>query len=416
MTYLPFLQEAWQTVRSNQWRSLLTVFGIFWGVFIMVLLSCVGTVVSEMVGNVLDNTGERMVCFSSMHTTKPYNGYGTGRIWEISRDEVKKITEAMGQKIQVVAHTAHFYNKKHLITQGSKSAHGMLHGVDSPFIEYGPYLIMSGRNFNRADSEQMRSVCLLGTNLSEQLFGDKDPLGKQIEMEGHFYTVVGTVEGMVPIANQPEASRTVFLPIELMQQLYMGGSKIVNSVGFSFNPQEDIHACIQEVRQHLAKLYDLNPEDENAMFILNLNDYDKAFVAMGSGSALLAILGGTGILLAALLGVSTIILATIKDRTRDIAMRRVIGASNWDIILQIMSESLLLSCSGGLLGLFAACWAIQLGRNIMESMGYQSSMLYLSLPSVTTALLVIVIGGMAASIIPIRKALSIELVEALSKD
>lgn len=415
MTIFPLLQEAWQTVRGNRWRSLLTAFGVFWGVFVMVLLSAVGTIASGMVHNLVSATNPRSVAFSTLPTSKPYGGHDAGRKWEVTLPQVEKIREAMGTKIQVGL-SVYQRNKTFQVKQNDVSAQMMLQGVDNNYVDAYVMIVTTGRNFSRLDSEERRSVCLLGDNVAEQLFGDAEPLGQQIEVEGHFFTVVGTVKGMMPVPGQQDPSRVVFIPFELMQQLYMGDNDAINTMGFDFGEDADTEACIQEVWLHLASLNNLDPEDDMALLVVNFNTFDTAFSAMDTGTILLALLGGAGILFAALLGVSTIILATIKDRTRDIAMRRVIGASNWDIVSQIMTESLLLSLTSGLCGLLAACWTIQLGRHVLESMGYSSSMLYLPLPAVVMALVIIVVGGMLASALPIRKALSIELVDALSKD
>lgn len=418
MTIYPIILEAWHIICGNKWRSLLSAFGVFWGIYIMVILSATGTYISGMITQILDSTPSTVVCFSTLPTTIPYRGHDTGRESPISIASIEKTAEALGPKLSAIGLSSTFtvQNRTFDIKYKERTNTVPIQGLNDVYLNNSPLQILHGRGISRKDSEELRSVCVLGDALAEQLFAEEDPIGKCVELEGHMYTVIGTCNSLVPISSQPDASYVVLLPIRLLQHIFLEGDKSVTNVALIFSDDADLDICIQEAKHHLAVENDISPEDKEAILAVRMDEYAKAFEYMDSGIILLVLLGGIGILMAGLVGVSSIIFATIEERTRDIAMRQVIGASRGDIVLQIMSESVILSLSSGISGLVAAFWTIQIGRHILQNLGYNHNMLFVPGIAVCSALLVTILGGMAAAWAPVHKTLKIQLVEALDND
>lgn len=418
MTIYPIIQESWQTICGNKWRSLLSAFGVFWGIYIMVMLYATGTYISGMITKILESTSSTTVCYSTLPITKPYKGYDVGTEIPITISSIEKTVEVLGPKIKEVglSYTFTAQNRTFSIKYKRHTSIIPIQGVNEVYMSRSPLQVLSGRGITRRDCEELRSVCVLGDALAEQLFAEEEPLGKRVDIEGHLYTVIGICNSIVPIPSQPDASHVALLPIQLVQHVFLGGEKNVTNAALIFADDADLDACVSEAAGYMTAANNISPEDKDAMLIVRMDDYADVFKYMDFCIILLVLLGGSGILLAGLVGVSSIVFATIEERTRDIAMRQVIGASRGDIILQIMGESIILSLSSGVCGLLAAFWSVQIGRHILENMGYNHYMLYIPGFTVVLALLLIVFGGIGAAYAPIHKALRIQLVEALACD
>ena len=414
------LKEIWQTIARNKTRSLLTAFGVFWGVFLLVVLSSTGNGfengMMRQVEGVTPNTG----LFFTGTTSEPYKGYQKGRNWSMNLSDLKAIRDNFPDIVAISPEASVWTSEDKNVVYGNRSGSYTVKGVMPEYDYIMKSRIVKGRFINDADIANHRKVCLLGKRAFEDLF-DKgvDPLGKMVRVNGLYFQVVGvisTYNSNVQINGTPDES--VVLPFTTMQQLFSKGDDI-NFFVMAANDNASIAELQDKVEQLLKQRHDIAPDDKTALSSFNLEDIFKMFKGLFIGIHILIWIVGLGTLMSGIIGVSNIMLVTVKERTREIGVRRAIGAKPKNIISQVLSESLLLTTLAGLVGLcigvgIMAVVAMVTSNMLSDNMMFQDP--NMSFKAAVAATIIVILSGLLAGVLPAWRAIQIKAIDAIREE
>ena len=347
------INEIWQTIARNKTRSLLTAFGVFWGIFILVILLACGNGFDNGLRSQIEGFATNSTFLITTPTTEAYKGYQKGRNWDVDMSDI----EAIEKKIKGVDKVSPIfsqwtYNGENNVFYGTKGGNFSLKGVIPNYNEIDRCKVLYGRFINETDIVEARKVCVLGKKAYEDIIGtDKNPLGLMIKANGIYYHVVGVIEAYNnKVSISGSINETIILPLTTMQIAYNTGDKFdffMFTTARGYNTKD----LQTEVKNLLRERHDISPTDEGAFVCFDFEEMFTMFEYLFLGIKILIWIVGIGTLLSGVVGVSNIMLVTIKERTREIGVRRALGAKPSIIIRQVMAESLLLTILAGIVGL-----------------------------------------------------------------
>ena len=259
---------------------------------------------------------------------------------------------------------------------------------------------------------------MIGAKVNEVLFKGSDPCGKYIRVNGIYYQVVGVTKQRASSVNiGGRAEESVFLPFSTMQQTLNQGD-IIHFLCVSAKPGYKIDPVITQIKDIVKSQNQISPTDPQAVTVINLAAQFETFNMLFIGIDILIWLVGMGTLLAGIIGVSNIMMVTVKERTREIGVRRALGAKPWNIISQIMSESLLLTALAGLLGLSAGVFLLDLVDKIMSAQPASNGTMMehpeVSIQIAVAATVILLFSGLLAGLIPAWRAMQIKAIDRKS--
>ncbi len=403
-------QEIWTTITRNKLRSLLTGFGIFWGIFMLVLLLGIGNGFRDGIQRILNGVAANTCVFLTDRTSEPYRGYRKGRAWEMNARDVELIRGKARWVEQVAPVLYGAYSDKNVVRGMKSGTYNIMGVLPAQFVVY-PQVVMQGRLINEMDVEQRRKVCVISPGVYETLFSPgENPLGKYIRVKGIYFQVVG-VSRMVA-SNTGQKDESFYIPFTTMRYTFSRGDRIHQLFCIG---QEGVDASLveQEVKMILREAHDIAPNDEKAILSYNTQEMFQIFNNLILGVDLLIWIVGLGALMSGMVGISNIMLVTVRERTREIGVRRALGAKPVTILKQLMSESVLLTFVSGIFGFLLGVFILEMmARAMTDSTGL------LAPPSISfnmslLALFILVLAGVAAGILPTIRALKIKAIDAI---
>ena len=408
-------EEISDSLSKNRTRTFLTAFGIFWGIFMLILLMGGGRGLESMLGNNLAGFASNSGFIFAENTGKPYKGFRRGRYWSIELNDVQRVkncvegVELATPIIQNWGGTAMADNHSCSVTvTGERPDFAQ---VDNPKIKFG-------RSLNEVDDRQHRKVCVVGTRVVEELFpqlGKENPCGRFIQLDGVYYCIVGvsgkSAEGISIGGN---AQTTVHLPYGTMQQTYNRGNR-VDMLALTALPGYKMSDVQARTEQLLKRVHMIHPEDTEAVMKLNTEAIFSMIDNLFKGVSILVWMIGLGTLLAGAIGVSNIMIVTVKERTTEIGIRRAIGATPMDILSMVMSESVVLTLLSGMSGITLAVLILQ----VME-VGLRDSspevQFQISFGVAIGAASLLALLGLVAGLAPAIRAMKIKPVDAMREE
>lgn len=407
--------EIWVTITRNKTRSLLTCFGVFWGILMLVILLGAGAGLKNAVLGETEGVATNSVFFFSDRTSIPYKGFNKGRSWNIRNRDIEAIRRDVEGVDQVAPMIFGASGDKNVVF-GVNSGTYQVKGVTPAYFQIEVQDLLYGRLLNEIDERERRKVCTIGESVNDALFHGNDPCGKYIRVNGLYYQVVGVTKSRSQAVNiGGRSNESVFIPFNTLQQsMHLGD--IVYFFGVSIFPSEDIGAIITHIKQILFAQNEIAPDDPQAVAVINIAEMFQTFNLLFTGIDVLIWIVGMGTLLAGIIGVSNIMMVTVKERTKEIGVRRALGAKPFDIISQVMSESLLLTAMAGLLGLSAGVFLLDFINRLLLAM--PSDEIIIKDPSVNIqiaviATVILLVCGLLAGLIPAWRAMQIKAIDAL---
>ena len=406
--------EIWQTIQRNKKRSIMTAMGVFWGVFMLVVLLGVGLGLSGLLQSQLGGMSPNSAFLFTNSTSLPYQGMAVGRWWNMNNDDVESI-----KKIDGVKHVAPlFWGQSANAVHGTQNGDYMIVGYTPEYQVIDPVAILKGRYINDLDMQTGRKVCVIGDRVESELFPNKNPIGETILVNSGYYMVVGVVKrtNNVKIGSNTETS--IILPATLFQQIYNLGES-VNSIAITAHDDHSMVDVKEECKQIIKAAHIISPLDEKALSDFDLSEIFAKFASLFVGIVSLTWIVGLGTLFAGIVGVSNIMLVMVKERTQEIGIRRALGARPRVIIEQILSEAFVLTFIAGILGLAAAVGLISVIEEVLAGSiqgGHNNPMptsFQISFGLGMLCMGIIVAGSLIAGIIPAMRAIQIKAVDAL---
>ena len=403
-------QEIFETLSRNRSRTLLTGFGVFWGIFMLLALMGGGQGLKAILQQTLDGFATNSGFLIPNNTSKPYKGFRSGRTWQVTLDDIELLRnripeiDAITGNISAWGSTA-VYEDRTVNCQGR----GVLPdyaSIEAPRLQYGRYI-------NPVDIRQERKVCVIGKYVYQQLFPEGgDPCGKYIRFQGIYYQVIGVDFNNGNFSINGSADRAVTLPMSLMQKIYNRGNQ-VDFLCITAKPGYKIKDILKEGKAILSKEHFLDPTDKMAVIELNLEELFSIVDNLFKGISLLIWLVGFGTLLAAAIGVSNIMMVTVRERTTEIGIRRAIGATPRMILSQIMLESVILTLAAGLLGIVFAVLVLSGADLAVQHSEMAGASFQVSFGAGMAALAILTVLGLAAGLAPAKRAMDIKPVDAM---
>ena len=409
--------EVWASITRNRRRSLLTAFGVFWGVFMLVVMLSMGKGLKGSILNGIDLIPSNMtLCFTN-RTTIPYAGFRKGRVWDINTDDILELKTQIPQ-LQTISPVV--WGGSPNIVNSDKSGSYQLRGISGDYTKTYPIKIVAGRFINDMDVLECRKVVVLGQKIVDDIFFGEAPLGQYVKIGGISYQVRGVAVQTTDSFNMGGREDEIMnLPYTLVQRIYNMGSN-VGMIMIRANGDVAIKSMEEQIGAILKSRHQISPDDDSALQFMNLDQIVKVFTALGAGISLLMWIVGLGTLLSGAVGVSNIVMITVKERTNEIGVRRAIGAKPSSIVAQIMSESLLITVVAGIVGLVTGVVLMAvIGGNLKLGVGDSAITLVdpmLDFSTAVSAFAVIIVIGLAAGLLPASRALKIKAIDAIREE
>ena len=417
-----FDNDLWReiiiSVSQQKMRSLMTMFGVFWGIFMLILLvGCGFGFGNGIIGQLTSLESNTLFLFPA-NTTEPYQGYDRDRVWMFKSDDVRLLTGKLAGRVDELM-PVNSDDTVEVKNNSVSSTNGLI-GITPNYMKVVPQRVVEGRYINQIDVEQHRKVCLLGSQVAKVLFGDESPIMKRITVAGVIHTVVGVIKRTndnIALGGNPTES--VLLPITTEQDV-MNRRDEYNFLSITNFPQYPIEDDEEAIVSTIKEKHHIAPTDDNALDVFSLKAALSSFLGLELGLNILIWIIGIGTLAAGLIGIANIMIVTIKERTQEIGVRRALGAMPSKIIQQIMMESLTLTLTAGIAGIVSGVWCLY-ALDIFMSGDDGSSMTLIKDPMISiiptlSALVILVIGGLLAGYYPTKRALKVKAIEALREE
>ncbi len=406
-------QEIWSTLRRNRLRAILTACGVFWGLFMLIVMLGLGRGLENGARKQLSGLAAHAVFVWGQRTSLPYRGLQPGRYPRFKNDDVEALRRIPG--VEHVAPRLQFggWRQGTNIVYGSKTANFGVMGDSDEYPMVEPLIVSRGRFVNVSDMREARKVAIIGRQVQSVLFESEDPIGKNIQVRGVHFQVVGVIRSLKGGEEGERLESTVFIPFSTFQQAFNER----DHVGwFSLAARADVPAetIEEQVKKLLRQRHGIHPNDPEAIGSFNAAEQFAKLNGLFSGIRTFVWFVGTLTLLAGVLGVSNILLIIVKERTKEIGIRKALGATPSSIIALVVEEAVALTALSGYAGLVAGVLTLELIGKAVEKL--EEAPLTQPTVDVQAALLaagVLMVAGVVAGIVPAHQASKVHPVEAL---
>ena len=398
-------KEILDTLLRNKSRTLLTGFGIFWGLFMLLAMLGGGQGLKSMLSQNFEGFATNTVILVENNTTKPWKGLKEGRYWVLSYKDVDRL-KLMVPELDVVTPVVSRWGQT--ATYDKQSANCSVKGVKADYKSIETPKILYGRFINETDVVQERKVCVIGRRIYETLFpAGGDPCGTYIQAGPVYYRIVGVDVSSGNMSINGRADETVTIPLTVAQKIFRRGND-VDLICLTGKPGVQMSTLATRIRTIVAREHLFDPSDEQALMQINTEQLFSIVDNLFRGLNFLILLVGLGTLLAGAIGVSNIMMVTVRERTTEIGIRRAIGATPRDILGQIMLESVTLTLVAGMFGIVVSV-LVPAGADAMKpDAGFQ-----ISFWTAIAAALLLAALGVLAGLAPATRAMSVKPVDAM---
>lgn len=408
-------QEIWITITHNKSRSVLTAFGVFWGMLMLVLMVGAGNALEKGMNSQIEGFATNSCFFESQQTTLPHEGFRKGRRWNMTNSDLPVIREKVSE-LQHISPVLFAWGQDKNVVRGDKNGSYLVKGCYPEYDRIEKSKMIHGRYVNDIDIDQKRKVCVIGERIYEVLFQKgENPIGKLIRVNGIHFQVIGVARSTSGVSIGGQTAETVVLPFSTMQQAFNQGN-IIHFLAATAKKGVPVKVIQDKIAEILKQQHRIAPDDKDAVWSMNIEEQFKMFNNLGIGIATLIWIVGLGTLFAGAIGVSNIMLVTVRERTREIGIRRALGATPRNIIGQILSESIVLTLVAGLSGIVIGVGMLR-ATGILLSQGDQFFKdPQISFGMAVASLIVLIIIGTFAGYLPAQRAMLIKPVEAISEE
>lgn len=408
-------QEILFTIRKNKLRTFLTAFSVAWGIFILMILLGVGTGLQHGVEYDFRDDAINSIWISAGQTSKPFKGMKSGRRLSLKLEDYQEIRDKV--KGVEYAATRFFCWGNFTVRYKQKYSSFRVLGVSPEMMYLENQRPIQGRYINELDMKERRKVAVIGTKVVEGLFDkNENPIGKWIDVRGVKYLTVGVYED----EGDEGEMKNVFIPLTTAQLAY-NAKNLVHTIMYTVGDAsvKESRAIAEKTREMLSSKYMFDPTDDRAMFIRNNVENFQKFKNLFVGVKLFLWVIGVFTIIAGIVGVSNIMFIVIKDRTREIGVRKAIGAPPSSIIGLFLQESILITMVAGYIGLITGIGVIELIKWVLIEFNIDAPYFRdpeIDLFTAVFATILLVISGALAGYFPARKAAKVNPIVALKDE
>ena len=417
-----FSKDTWseilEALTANWFRTLLTSFGVLWGIFILVILLAAGKGLENGVKQGFGGMATNSMFMWTQTPSKPYKGLPKGRRYNFKTGDVEAIKQNV-PNLRFISPRNQLggFGGANNVVRGLRTGAFNVYGDYPEVIKQEPMDITSGRFINYSDINENRKIAIIGEGVRKDMYEPgEEVIGSYIKISGVNFMVIGTYKKKGNNNRNPEeAQKQIYVPFTAFSQAFNMGDT-VGWMAITANDETSITDLKSQVFDVIKSRHSIHPEDDRAIGSFDLSEefskINGLFVALKAVAYFVGIL----VLLSGIIGISNIMLIVVKERTNEIGIRRALGATPWSIRGQILMESIFLTIISGMAGIALATGVIALVNNQLN--GMDTSEMMFANPSVDlrvvfTALSILIISGLLAGLIPAQNAIKVKPVDAL---
>ena len=399
--------EIFNTIAKNKLRTFLSGFTVALGIFIFVILFGFGNGLENTFQKFFNDDNQNSMFIFPSSTSEPFKGYESGRRIEFDNSDLKAITDNFDKYLESISPRIFDYAN---IKYKDKSNNYSIRAVSPSHQQNEKTIMMQGRFLNEDDIINKKRYAVIGRLIAEDLFKKENPIGKYIDGSGHTWKVIGIFQD----DGGDREERTMYIPYTSLQQIKKNNDKIDQFV-LSYKPEIGYEGAVKfekELKQFLKRRKQISPRDRRGIYIRNVADNLKENQRFASTLQYIISFIGIGTLIAGIIGISNIMVFVVKERTKELGIRKAIGASPRSIIAMILQEAIFITTLSGYFGLVIGIATLQLIGDKLETEYYITNP-YIDMGTAIFATLLLIIFGAIAGYIPARRAAKIKPIIAL---
>ncbi len=405
-------QEIFDTIRKNKLRTFLTGLSVASGIFILVILLGFGQGMQNGIAKEFEADASNRVWVWTQVTTKEYKGLNPGRQIQLRNGDYDFVDAQFADDIDKQSPVIRVRDVT--VNYKRESVGYSVQGVSSGYQFIENSFISQGRFINQSDEESAAKVAIISNMIKREIFkNDENPLEESLDISGLKFRIVGVYGDA---GGEREEDR-IFIPVTTAQKVF-GGSDKIDNVSYTLKPAENFDQALAEsvqftedLRTYLKEAHTVAPEDTSAVNVFNTLEEVKRFMTLTDGIKFFFWFVGICTIIAGVVGVSNIMLIVVKERTREIGIRKALGAKPWGIIGMILHEAIFITTISGFLGLIFS-------MGLLELVGPHIEVDYILNPSVNfnvalSTVFVLIFAGTVAGFFPAYRAANIHTIDAL---
>ncbi|KAA3624846.1 MAG: ABC transporter permease [Flavobacterium sp.] len=415
-----FNRDRWseiiEALSSNWFRTVLTAFGVLWGIFILVILLAAGKGLENGVKADFGNIATNTMFMWTQTISKPYKGLPKGRRFTYRLGDVQAIEDNVPE-LRFISPRNQLggFGGSNNVVRGLNTGAFNVYGDYPEIIQQQPMDITSGRFINYGDIEEKRKVAIIGEGVKTALYSsNEDALGTYIKINGVNFIVVGTYKKKSQGGDSEEDQKEIYVPFTSFSQAFNRGDR-VGWMAITANDGSSITVLKEQIFDVIKQRHTIHPDDDRAIGNFDLYEQYSRIEGLFFALKLIAYFVGTLVLLSGVIGISNIMLIVVKERTKEIGIRRALGATPWAIRGQVLLESIVLTIISGMLGISLGALVIYAINKVLDANGpvdmFSNPSVDISV--VISALIILIISGLLAGFIPAQNAIKIKPVDAL---
>lgn len=410
-------QEIYSSISKNKVRTIITVIGVLWGIFIYIALSGAAKGMDNGFEEQFETVAMNSMFAWAQRTSMPYEGFKTGRQIQLKLSDVSVLENRIPEIEHIAPRNVRgvFGSEPAAVLRGQKTGNYAVYGDFPVFTKIATKKIYdNGRFLNDEDIEQARKVCVIGERTQKELFEKgEDPIGGYIRIDKSYFQVVG-VHKFVP-GGGFEGDGDIFIPFTTFKKLYNTGED-VGWFSIAAYDDADVIKVEEQVKAVLKSIHRVHPEDERAFGSFNLGEIFNRIMGFARGITFLSLIVGVATILAGVIGIGNILLISVKERTKELGIRRALGATPREVRAQIILESVFLTVIAGIVGIILGAVVLSIINNITENSDFPYNNPTVPIPYVLGALAIMVVLGTLIGLIPAQRAVSIKPIDALREE
>lgn len=403
--------EIFDTIGKNKLRTVLTGFSVFWGIFMLIILLGTGNGLSNGFSYNFRNTAKNTIDLWGGQTTKPWQGLAVDRDIQLDTRDVEALRHAI-PGLQHITGNLRVWRGQSQLSRGKNYGNFTISGVTPEFTALQDQQILQGRFINAMDQAGARKVIVLAEDSRDALFKGDDPIDQWVQVNNIPFQVVGVYRFESSGRGMNQNSQ-VFIPLSVVQRVF-NAKQDVDKITFSFSDGSIAGAeqAAQRAVAVLAQRHRFDPTDERAVYVNNNVANTALFGQIFGGINAFLWVIGIGTIVAGIVGVSNIMLITVKERTREIGIRKALGATPANVVGQVIMEAVFVSAMAGYFGLVCGVGLLEfISSHVPGTDMFRDPSIKLGTALVATV--VLVVAGGLAGLIPARRAAAIRPIEAL---
>ncbi|MAU89603.1 MAG: multidrug ABC transporter ATP-binding protein [Flavobacteriaceae bacterium] len=412
-------QEIFGSIKKNKIRTIITVIGVLWGIFIYVVLSGAAKGLDNGFERQFSNVAINSLFVWAESTSIPYEGFKIGRFPRLKLDDVEILKKRIPEIKYIVPRNARGTfsgGSPANIVRGDNSGNYAIYGDYPDFIKIATKEIYEGGRFiNESDIKNNRKVCVIGERTLTELFDlEENPIGQYVRIDNVYFKVIGV--SVFRQGSPFDSDSDVFIPFSTYQNLYNTGNK-VDWFNIAAYENADVVEVEKKIKSTLKRIHRVHPNDKRAFGSFNLGEIFNKIFGFAKGMTFLSMVVGIATILAGVIGIGNILLISVKERTKELGVRRALGATPNEIRSQILLESVFLTISSGIIGIILASFVLALiNYNTLDLNDFPYTNPTVPIKFISLALFLMVALGTIIGLIPAQRAVSIKPIDALREE